>query len=317
MIFVNIIMSMLALTVYILTLAHEFGMTDAATKMTQEQPAGKPEVTLVIAVGTAPGNIHLRQAHRQTWATPSEQGAVKVFYFTDKTESTMQEASQHDDLVLMDVVGGHTNFLERFDSQVKWLQERYMFDYFLRVDDDGFLCIDQLMVDLKVLPKSGLFWGKYFCEEGRVVADENFMLFSVDVIHLLINSLFRRQGHATFAAHFGLWQHVLNLTIVDDRARIDAQQGYLTTFMHKRTASETDKQSCTDFCSKYIWAHHVHDAQVIYWAYEGMKEMKESGKQIQEHVQRDSVCGGRHFNSLFDPATTSLGSRSGFPSVSA
>jgi hypothetical protein len=91
-----------------------------------------------------------------------------------------------------DVAGGYWNSMPRFLFQIKWFREHYRFDYFLRIDDDGFLCLDSVMRDLEHAPTKNFFWGKYFCSPGKILADENFMLFSEDdLIEVLSSSALR------------------------------------------------------------------------------------------------------------------------------
>ena len=79
------------------------------------------------------------------------------------------------------------------------------------------------------------------------------------------------EGAATFAAHFGLWQHMLNLTILDDRWRIDAQQGYLTSLHAPRPADEwkespqtTPRRLLKAVCLVPSRLEHINDARGIY-----------------------------------------------------
>lgn len=151
--------------------------------------------------------------------------------------------------------------------------EHYDFDYFLRLDDDGDLCVENLLWEIRTrAPATNFFWGKYFCSQDKVVADENFMLFSGNLIQLFLHmkpALKTGPPSATFAALFGMWQHFLNLTIWDDRLRIDAQQGYTTKFMHVRKYDNNDnnsavsKEDLSSFCMHHVWAHHVKSPQLI------------------------------------------------------
>ena len=77
-------------------------------------------------------------------------------------------------------------------------------------------------------PNRMFSWTQYFCKDGKVVTDENFLLMSTNLVHVLDHAINKGVLRATyqrdpsFAAHFGFWQHMLNLTILDDRQRIDA-----------------------------------------------------------------------------------------------
>lgn len=235
-------------------------------------------VRLFIAIGSAPRNAHLRQAARDTWLSwlPSDR-SVSYRFFSDAPPSTRTsyssnsslwrelafEGSTHGDIVQQPLPSGygdkeHNAYGLRALFQAQWAIMKYArLDYFLRVDDDSFLCLHRLIYELKSTPREQFFWGRFWCNQGRNRADENFMLFSADIVRLFADDtitgrLMPFDRHVTLGWNFGYWSWILNMTIFDDQNRIDAQQGYLTTYMHSNE-SETD----TGFCNKLIYAHHV------------------------------------------------------------
>lgn len=225
----------------------------------------KSHVKVVIAIGSAPKYQSRRDLIRQSWMQWNVPGITEIRFFTEETPDTQLEANNNNnDTVLAPSKGGYRGSTLRFFDQAEWFQERYDFDYFLRVDDDGFLCLPSLLQDLEQgnAPTANFFWGKYFCGTS-VVADENFMLFSADLIQFFLASkrTLRINEKATFAANFGLWQHMMHLQVLDDRDRIDAQQGYLTEYMRKGNKVK-------DFCQSHIWAHHVTEPQVFKQVYQ-------------------------------------------------
>lgn len=69
-------------------------------------------------------------------------------------------------MVLMNIEGGYgtkedNNFLERALYQFEYASKNYDFDYFLRVDDDSFLCLHRLMFELRSYPSRQFFMGRY------------------------------------------------------------------------------------------------------------------------------------------------------------
>lgn len=248
------------------------------------QPGEPPR--LFIAIGSAPPNNHLRQAIRDTWLKwlPSD-GSVAYRFFTDAPPSSpsknshpvsvwrtiRMENSNFQDLVLQPLPSGYGNnennqYGRRALFQARWfVKNQDNGHFFLRVDDDAFLCLHRLIYEIKTLPLRQFFWGRFWCRQGRNRADENFMLFSADVIRLLADSqltgrLIPFDEHVTLGWNFGYWSWMLNLTIFDDQTRIDAQQGYLTSYMHEKKA--LNKTQMTSFCDSHIYAHHV-SANVI------------------------------------------------------
>ena len=74
-----------------------------------------------------------------------------------------QEQFLHQDLILAESPGG-INFATRYLWIIKWVNRNYKFDFLLRVDDDYFICMDRLFLELpyrKMVTK--LYWGHIHC----------------------------------------------------------------------------------------------------------------------------------------------------------
>lgn len=232
---------------------------------------------LLIVIGSAPKNAHLRAAARSTWMRwIPDDGSVQYRFFSDAPPSiktsAIDDTSQwralaleeklHGDLEFQALPSGYgTNELNAYGKralyQMHWALNKFpRLQYFLRIDDDSFLCLHKLLYEIKSAPSQQFFWGKFWCREGRNRADENFMLFSADIVELLTNKLVGKllpfDEDVTMGWNFGYWSWMLNISIFDDQTRIDAQQSYLTTYMHNESA-----KSDADFCDEYIYAHHV------------------------------------------------------------
>lgn len=246
----------------------------------QEAHALNSAPLLFVALGSAPQNSHLRAAARRTWLRWLPQdGSVQYRFFSDAPpsfkaplvqsantwHSLLDEARTQKDMLLQPLPTGygdneHNVYGSRALYQMQWALHHFPnVSYFLRVDDDSFLCLDKLVYELKSAPRRQFFWGKFWCREGRNRADENFMLFSSDIIQLLSNEavgkLLPFDEHVTLGWNFGYWSWVLNMTIFDDQTRIDAQQKYLTEYMHDESTNGSEKGQ--DFCEEYMYAHHV------------------------------------------------------------
>lgn len=239
--------------------------------------------SLFIAIGSAPQNSVLRAAARDGWLKwLPDSGLVTYRFFTDEPPPSAKfayeprskdtwsqlakESAEHHDLVFQPFPTGygdkeHNLYARRARYQIAWaLQRMHAFTFFLRVDDDSFLCLHKLVYELKSVPRRQFFWGRFWCREGRNRADENFMLFSRDVVELLANDalvgrLLPYDDQVTLGWNFGYWSWVLNLTIFDDQKRLDAQQGNLTEYMHR--AIPADERTLASFCDKFLYAHHV------------------------------------------------------------
>ena len=72
---------------------------------------------------------------------------------------------------------------------LKWFTARYTFDYFLRMDDDYFLCLDRLLFELPYRPKRGLYWGYVHCYPGILRVDEGWMILTRDIVDEALSKL--------------------------------------------------------------------------------------------------------------------------------
>jgi hypothetical protein len=244
-------------------------------------PENLPSVTLFIAIGSAPSNFALRGAARNGWLRwVPDDGSVRYKFFSDATPHSIAESDTIDwaaletegnregDMVLQQLASGYGSnennvYGQRARYQLKWARESFTeMKFFLRVDDDSFLCLHRLLYELKSAPLEQFFWGRFWCREGRNRADENFMLFSGDIAALLgddsyVGKIIPFDDRITMGWNFGYWSWIMNLTIFDDQTRIDAQQGYLTTAMHAESIEGLTASLQPDFCDSYIYAHHV------------------------------------------------------------
>ncbi|KAA8491168.1 hypothetical protein FVE85_9463 [Porphyridium purpureum] len=252
-----------------------------------------PARTLVICIGSAPQNRALRDAARNGWLQwrPDGGNAVEYRFFTDHPDmllsdrhasggnlsaETRQELAQqlrrehaaHKDMVFQRIETGygdkeHNVYGKRGLFQMHWSVTHYRFEYLLRVDDDIFLCLHRLLYEIEQRPNRAFFWGRFWCNYGRHRADENFMLFSQDVVNLLTDDtamkLLPFDEDVTLGWNFGLLSWVLQLDIFDDQKRLDAQQGYLTKYMHEQEPSDdaSHRQDYAQFCDRFMFAHHV------------------------------------------------------------
>lgn len=315
----------LALLLSFVLVSHLSGVQrrDATTRMLNglqlaHNATSQDRIRMFIAIGSAPGKLLLRQTLRQTWLSwcsiASSLGVdVQYRFFTEETGVTAEEQQKHGDLVFQHAGEGYRGHAQRFFEQVAWLinDSALNVDFFLKIDDDGFLCLPALSKDLHGMPRSQFFWGKFFCEAGRVLADENFMLFSQDVVQWLHQSrhLLRLNPEATFAAHFGILQHVLNLTVLDDRDRMDVQQGWTTHWMQKPASTTVPTQrQAGSFCQQHIWAHHVQDAWLMRRVF-AATDWSGMADQHTPSLELGPICGGHGFPegfALLRPELTSL-----------
>ena len=115
-----------------------------------------------------------RNALRGSWLKQCKEKEIPCFFFTDGQDvrgnklsenvyiPLQQEQLLHEDLILAQSPGG-INFALRYLWMLNWANARYQFEYFLRVDDDYFVCIDRLLYELPHRSKDKLYWGYVHC----------------------------------------------------------------------------------------------------------------------------------------------------------
>ena len=301
---------------------------------TQKKNQQTNRVLLFISIGSAPKNIKRRNAFRNGFALHDRSGEnrnskkkeyYRYVFFTDETTETLDEHYEYKDVEFNIAPGGYVNSLynQRGKYQLKWALENHHFDYYLRIDDDGVLCLDRLIFQLQHIDETisvsenknlEFFWGKYWCQPGLSRADENFMLFTRHLGDLLLEffEYLPEFRGGTFALNTGMYLYLMmekrnnnknfyidtnneatTVRVFDDRGQIDSQQGYVTPFMRKPYNASLI-QSYRGFCRKHIWAHHVYDVKVQEAAIAGHYAGNASwSKEYPKIVSPQYTCGGR------------------------
>ena len=145
------------------------------------------------------------------------------------------------------VLGGY-NFAIRLVWILKWVKEHYKFEFFLRIDDDHFLCIDRLVRELPLRPRQSLYWGYIHCRERIVRVDEGWMILTSDLVHEALAKL-----NTSLPCHpFGdqavaLWMidSKYNVTYFYDNNRV----------INAATAYKTKDYLKPNICRKFLSLH--------------------------------------------------------------
>lgn len=196
------------------------------------QDNNKDYVNLFICILAAPGETSLRDTVRETYLSfldDYDVSTIQYRFFTDyKDEEThkllLQEQQRYGDLHIS-TAGVHcpegqhckTSFGLVVEA-LQWTLENYMFNYFLRLDLDGYLCIPQLMQDLEKRPKRAYVAGNFGChaqEPDRFFrADGAFILFTYDLAQKFIElqPLLHKDETNTFAINFASFVFHLDVT---------------------------------------------------------------------------------------------------------
>ena len=136
---------------------------------------GKKSAIIFVGIVSAPRLIFRRNALRRSWLNQCKENGIPCLFFTDGQDMSgtklpdqvyvplQQEQLLHKDLILTQSPGG-INFARRYLWMLNWAYARYDFKYFLRIDDDYFVCIDRLLRELPHRPRTKLYWGHVHCK---------------------------------------------------------------------------------------------------------------------------------------------------------
>lgn len=225
---------------------------------------GTPKVLLIIAVVTAPGRLERRNTIRQTWMSKyrsSKQVICK--FFTDKfvksnssLEQLQRENELNKDMEFLPLSEG-IHFGMRLLLTLKWAKMNYEFSYFLRIDDDYFLCIDRLQQELSQLQMSKFIRGYMHCKYKATRVDEGWMLLS----NALIQSFLSREDsllcHAFGDQQVALW--------LNDEKNCEIFHDF--RIHHHPPAKEVRRFQNNPFvCQEYIAIHGAYPSQMLtFW----------------------------------------------------
>ncbi|CAM9439155.1 unnamed protein product, partial [Ectocarpus sp. 8 AP-2014] len=158
-------------------------------------------VNLAIAVPSV--RPERREAIRQTWLKWGDDRVVLRF-FTElpngveadsengrEISAQLEEESRtHGDMVIQDISSG-MNFGVKLLEAMRWMSYHYSFDFFLRLDDDYFLCLERLSNELSctlvsTTQKSLIYAGSIACVTAVPFIDEAYNLMSSVIIDRIL-----------------------------------------------------------------------------------------------------------------------------------
>lgn len=174
-------------------------------------------VLLVIAIPSV--RRDRRQAIRETWSKWADEQVVLRF-FTEMPEAEnheeiaviSEESRIYGDLIIQNIDRG-MNFGVKLLWAMRWMHDHYSFDFFLRLDDDYFLCLERLVNELSCLRTPGkvetpFYAGYRACrqEKNAYYIDESYILVSsilTDRILAISGSDLKCSGYGSLTA--GAW----------------------------------------------------------------------------------------------------------------
>ena len=141
----------------------------------------KRKIIVFIAIFSHPRRLSRRKAIRNTWMSECKADLESQCNFIMDTldhfgkpvansslDNMRSESAKHDnDIIFLDTFGGN-NHGYRMAKTMQYVMDRFEIEFFLRLDDDHFLCYDRLIKELpqRAVENRQLYWGYYWqCNE--------------------------------------------------------------------------------------------------------------------------------------------------------
>ncbi|XP_031574723.1 beta-1,3-galactosyltransferase 6-like isoform X2 [Actinia tenebrosa] len=224
-----------------------------------------PRLKLVVAILSAPKRMDRRTGIRLTWMNDCSRKDVLCRFFTDQLTSIepqvktaiVKEKLTHGDIEFMPIAGG-MNFGLRMLWLMEWSVQNYDFDFFLRIDDDYFLCLRKLLGEIpRRVHVPRLYWGYVHCvAEGQVRVDEGFLILSSDLVKEFVSKKDSLLCHPYGDQAVAIW---LN-------NRTDITRFHDPRVIHDVTAHNPQFKRANELCNTYLSLHgsYLHE-NLIYW----------------------------------------------------
>ena len=217
-------------------------------------------------------------------------------------ENLTEERRQHKDVYMQPLQGG-IEFGKRLMYHMVWALTRYEFKYFVRSDDDYFLCLNRLMKELPLSPPLANFhWGYTHCKQELVRPEESLIMLSRDLVErFLLQNPHDIRCHPLADQMLGVWvtdMGILTLFRTDDRL-------HHAPIVDKSPHLRKEKK----VCNKYIAIHGTYPQDMrLFWrkrgdAIEEFASEKERDRTIGNVLMNSAECEIPHnFNYLlFEP----------------
>ena len=174
---------------------------------------------------------------------------------TDKPDNTttlgqavLNEQQQHNDIEFQKLKGG-VEFGRRFLYHMVWAMQNYDFDYFLRMDDDYFFCLERFLQELPLPMKKMYHWGFVHCVTNIVRPEESAILLSRDLFESFLSQDPKEiKGHPWADQMIATWVQEMNLQHIYNHE----------TRLHHHpplTAIKNITDQFKNVCRKYIGVH--------------------------------------------------------------
>lgn len=135
-------------------------------------PSRDLQARLVILIISAPGNIHERDTIRDTWLKGVNSKTVLPRFVigtslldSQSKEKVHREALVHKDILALEgIADSYQELTLKLLEAFKWADTHVDFQYALKVDDDSYVRVSNILTELEHKPKDRLYWGFF---DGR------------------------------------------------------------------------------------------------------------------------------------------------------
>ncbi|KAK7485792.1 hypothetical protein BaRGS_00022973 [Batillaria attramentaria] len=129
-------------------------------------PSRDLKANLIVMVISGPKNQHQRDTIRETWLSGAPNSVLVKFVIGTKNlspevkDSVDREQFLHSDLLLLDdIEESYHSLTNKLMMGLQWADQTVDYKYLLKVDDDSFVRLDELLKELKQKPRERLYWG--------------------------------------------------------------------------------------------------------------------------------------------------------------
>ncbi|XP_057300400.1 uncharacterized protein LOC130631683 [Hydractinia symbiolongicarpus] len=249
------------------------------------KPKGKKKkVTLLLIVSTGPRRYDRRATIRNTWwqqCKPTGEVKPECIFMTDELTENQEfydivknESDTYHDMHFQTLSGG-IEFGKRFLYHMVYAVTNYEFDYFLRMDDDYFICMKKFLHEIPVPMEKYFHWGWVHDVPGITRPEESIILFSRDVIELFLSQDPNKMlCHPWADQMIAAWSKEIDM---NDLFRHDARVHH-----HPPVRDLPSLKYKVNICENYIAVHGAYPEEMnLLW--------KHRGAQLSENTLKDNA----------------------------
>jgi len=260
-----LLFSILLWLTYLTIYSHYNELRFVAFQTNNVKEIGKENITVFIAIFSYISFKDRRDGIRDSWGSLCRNNELAVCKFIiDRIDNfgkeihlaqkykVFEESKRYNDITLMDSYAGK-NFLYRLYRTLIWASERYNFDYFVRIDDDHYLCFERLMFELpRRKHNRNMYWGYQHCYQGGVRMDPSLLIMSEDLIRYFMGRKETLRCTTFEGIGVSIWVHERMeeeaiTWFADERIYEKQVKNFLQEFLHRK-----------EICHEYLSLHGTY-----------------------------------------------------------